>query len=246
MDTVKISKSDEFVDNVKAILKDRKLDYLVIHHIEPDHSGSIPQILDLYPDLKIVGNKKTRSMLNDYYEIDSDHFIEVGEGDELDLGDRKLTFYLTAMVHWPESMVSYDAENKILFSQDIFGGFGTNDGAKFEYDDNILDPDLDKSLNLVRLRVNPTMPKLSNGLLRGTGTNMRTEIRRERTVELIDECFRLDDLKRWKTAENEMPEDMLGIKYTGTAFETSGWAGVVSGGTIANIRAQINNMLASK
>ena len=100
--------------------------------------------------------------------------------------------------------------------------------AKFEYDDNILDPDLDKSLNLVRLRVNPTMPKLSNGLLRGTGTNMRTEIRRERTVELIDECFRLDDLKRWKTAENEMPEDMLGIKYTGTAFETSGWAGVVT------------------
>lgn len=139
MDTVKISKSDEFVDNVKAILKDRKLDYLVIHHIEPDHSGSIPQILDLYPDIKIVGNKKTRSMLNDYYEIDSDHFIEVGEGDELDLGDRKLTFYLTAMVHWPESMVSYDAENKILFSQDIFGGFGTNDGAIF---DDELDYDL--------------------------------------------------------------------------------------------------------
>lgn len=132
MDTVKVSKSDEFVDSVKAILKDRKLDYLVIHHIEPDHSGSIPQILDLYPDLKIVGNKKTRSMLNDYFEIDSDHFIEVGEGDELDLGDRKLTFYLTAMVHWPESMVSYDAENKILFSQDIFGGFGTNDGAIFD------------------------------------------------------------------------------------------------------------------
>ncbi|MDU4671857.1 MAG: FprA family A-type flavoprotein [Finegoldia magna] len=132
MDTVKVSKSDEFVDNVKEILKDRKLDYLVIHHIEPDHSGSIPQILDLYPDLKIVGNKKTRSMLNDYFEIDSDHFIEVGEGDELDLGDRKLTFYLTAMVHWPESMVSYDAENKILFSQDIFGGFGTNDGAIFD------------------------------------------------------------------------------------------------------------------
>ena len=139
MDTVKVSKSDEFVDNVKAILKDRKLDYLVIHHIEPDHSGSIPQILDLYPDIKIVGNKKTRSMLNDYYAIDSDHFIEVGEGDELDLGDRKLTFYLTAMVHWPESMVSYDAENKILFSQDIFGGFGTNDGAIF---DDELDYDL--------------------------------------------------------------------------------------------------------
>ncbi|WP_297811946.1 FprA family A-type flavoprotein [uncultured Finegoldia sp.] len=132
MDTVKVSKSDEFVENVKELLQGRHLDYLIIHHIEPDHSGSIPQILDLYPDLKIVGNKKTRSMLNDYYEINPETFIEVKDGDVLDLGDRKLTFYLTAMVHWPESMVSYDEENKILFSQDIFGGFGTNDGAIFD------------------------------------------------------------------------------------------------------------------
>ncbi len=132
MDTVKVSKSDEFVNSVKNLLKDRKLDYLVIHHIEPDHSGAIPQILDLYPEVKIVGNKKTRSMLNDYYEIDSESFVEVKDGDTLDLGDRKLTFYLTAMVHWPESMVSYDEENKILFSQDIFGGFGTCDGGIFD------------------------------------------------------------------------------------------------------------------
>lgn len=100
--------------------------------------------------------------------------------------------------------------------------------AKFEYDNNISNSDLDKSLNLVRLRVNPTMPKLSNELLAGSGTDMRTEIRRERTVELIDECFRLDDLRRWKTAEYEMPEDMLGVKYTGTAFATSGWVGVTT------------------
>ena len=164
MDTVKVSKSDEFVDNVKAILKDRKLDYLVIHHIEPDHSGSIPQILDLYPDLKIVGNKKTRSMLNDYYEIDSDHFIEVGEGDELDLGDRKLTFYLTAMVHWPESMVAYEEATKTLFSQDIFGGFGTLDGGIFddqiEYDSNYLEETTRYFINIVGKYANQALKAL--------------------------------------------------------------------------------------
>lgn len=98
--------------------------------------------------------------------------------------------------------------------------------AKYEHDGSISNADLDKSLNLVRLRVNPNMPKLSNELLNGQPTNMRTEIRRERTVELIDEGFRLDDLKRWKTAELEMPDDMLGVKYSGTEFETSGWTGV--------------------
>lgn len=98
--------------------------------------------------------------------------------------------------------------------------------SKFECDDNISDEDLRISLNLVRSRVNPAMPALTNGLLKNSGTNMRTEIRRERTVELIDEGFRLDDLKRWKTAEYEMPDDLLGIKYTGTAFETAGWTGV--------------------
>ena len=72
------------------------------------------------------------------------------------------------------------------------------------------------------------MPDLTVSFAATKGLSLREEIRRERTVELIDECFRLDDLKRWKTAENEMPEDMLGIKYTGTAFETSGWAGVVT------------------
>jgi len=97
--------------------------------------------------------------------------------------------------------------------------------AKYEHDGAISNADLDKSLNLVRLRVNPNMPKLSNELLNRTTTTMRTEIRRERTVELIDEGFRLDDLKRWKAAEYEMPDDLLGVKYTGTAFE-NGWTGV--------------------
>ena len=93
--------------------------------------------------------------------------------------------------------------------------------AIYELNDKISDSDLDKSLNLVRLRVNPTMPKLSNSFVTSNGLSMREEIRRERTVELYLEGFRIDDLKRWKTAETEMPQVQLGVKMTGTWFETN-------------------------
>ncbi len=95
--------------------------------------------------------------------------------------------------------------------------------AAYELDESITDADLDLSLNKVRQRVNPTMPKLSNSFVTANGLSMREEIRRERTVELYLEGFRIDDLKRWKTAEEEMPEDQLGVKMTGTWFE-SNWA----------------------
>ena len=90
--------------------------------------------------------------------------------------------------------------------------------AVYERDDAISDDDLNISLNLVRNRINKSMPKLSNNLVTANGLNMREEIRRERTVELFNEGFRIDDLKRWKTAETEMPKDFLGIKWTGTEY----------------------------
>ena len=96
--------------------------------------------------------------------------------------------------------------------------------AAYELNENISDNDLNISLNLVRQRVNPNMPKLSNSFVASNGLNMREEIRRERTVELFLEGFRIDDLKRWKTAEIEMPQDQLGVKMTGTWFE-SNWSG---------------------
>ena len=93
--------------------------------------------------------------------------------------------------------------------------------AAYEINGSITDAELDKSLNLVRLRVNPDMPKLSNSFVTANGLNMREEIRRERTVELILEGFRIDDLKRWATAPTEMPQDQLGVKVTGTWFEAN-------------------------
>jgi starch-binding outer membrane protein, SusD/RagB family len=96
--------------------------------------------------------------------------------------------------------------------------------AVFERDGIISDDDLDISLNLVRRRINKSMPKLSNAFVSANGLDMRTEIRRERTVEFFNEGFRIDDLKRWKTAETEMPQDILGVKWTGTEFQTL-WSG---------------------
>lgn len=132
LDTIRTNKADSFITGLQEILDGEKLDYLVIHHMEPDHSGAIGQILDYHPEIEIIGNTRTKSMLADYYEIEDVKFTEVKTGDTFDFGSRKLTFIQTPMVHWPESMVSYDAENKVLFSQDIFGGFGTVDGGIFD------------------------------------------------------------------------------------------------------------------
>lgn len=131
LDTVKITKVSDFINNLRNSLDGRELDYLVVHHMEPDHAGSIKSLLDLYPNIKIVGNKKTIQFLSEFFDI-TDNTILIDEGDTLDLGDRKLVFYKTPMVHWPESMVSYEVNSKILFSQDIFGGFGALDGNIFD------------------------------------------------------------------------------------------------------------------
>lgn len=132
LDTVKITKVDGFVDTLKDILGGRDLDYLVIHHMEPDHSGCVKTIMELYPNVTIVTNKKARAMMDDYFDIELDNYIEVKNGDVLDLGERKLNFVMTPMVHWPESMVSYESTDKVLFSKDIFGGYGSLNGTIFD------------------------------------------------------------------------------------------------------------------
>lgn len=131
LDTVKITKVDDFVTRLKEVLEGRDLDYLVIHHMEPDHSGAIETIIDLYPNIKLVGNKKTFELLENFYKV-KDNLVTVDDGDTLDLGEVSLKFFKTPMVHWPESMVSFEEKSGILFSQDAFGGFGALDGTIFD------------------------------------------------------------------------------------------------------------------
>lgn len=129
MDSVDKRKSEEWLKNIKDILKDKKPEYFVISHLEPDHSSSIDLLLNNYPDIKIVSNAKVFSLLPQFFDIPNLDVLkyEVKEGDILDLGQCKLRFIMAPMVHWPEVMMCYEEKNKILFSADAFGKFGTLD-----------------------------------------------------------------------------------------------------------------------
>ncbi|MBP7965206.1 MAG: FprA family A-type flavoprotein [Paludibacteraceae bacterium] len=128
IDTVELPFAEEQLETIQQILNGREVDYLIVNHMEPDHSSGIKALRMVYPNVQIVGNSKTLSMLEGYYGI-SDGLYEVKEGSELLLGNRTLRFYMTPMVHWPEVMMAYDVENHILFSADAFGCFGTLDGG---------------------------------------------------------------------------------------------------------------------
>jgi len=136
VDTVDISFGDIFIDKIQSQLQGRKLDYLIINHMEPDHSGSIRLIRKYYPDMVIVGNNKTLSMVEGYYGV-TDNMMEIKDKEILSLGSHKLEFHLTPMVHWPETMMTYEKTEKILFSGDAFGAFGTLDGSVMDTDLNV-------------------------------------------------------------------------------------------------------------
>ena len=130
VDTVDICYFEVYLRKIKSIIGERPIQYLIINHMEPDHSGSIRLIKQHYPDIIIVGNKQTFGMLNGYHGI-STGLYEVKEGDTLSVGRHQLSFYMAPMVHWPEAMVSYDTVDKILFSADGFGTFGAINGNLF-------------------------------------------------------------------------------------------------------------------
>lgn len=132
MDTVDAAISAQFLENIEHVLNGRSLDYLVVGHMEPDHCANIEELLRRYPDLKIVGNKKTFQFLEQFYTFSKpDNYLIVKEGDELPLGRRTLRFFMAPFVHWPEVMFSYEVTEKILFSADAFGCFGSLSGNIF-------------------------------------------------------------------------------------------------------------------
>ena len=128
LDTVDVRKVGEWLDNVERALGGRTPDYLVVHHMEPDHASGVSALADKYPEMAVVGNAKTFPMLAAFTGRDfSSRALVVKEGDTLELGAHALTFYMAPMVHWPEVMVSYERASKTLFSADAFGRFGPAD-----------------------------------------------------------------------------------------------------------------------
>lgn len=127
-DTADIKATDKWLENLTDALQNKQLDYLVISHAEPDHSYNIKKVIELFPNVKIVGNMLTFRLIEQFYHFDlSNNKIVVKDGDSLSLGKMTLTFYTAPMVHWPEVMLTYESSTKTLFSADAFGKFGTTD-----------------------------------------------------------------------------------------------------------------------
>ena len=127
LDTVEIRFKDEWLKNIKERLNDRGIDYLIIHHMEPDHSSNILEILKLFPNIKIIASKQAFNMMNNFFDFNfQNNEMIIKEGDILSLGKHKLTFISASMIHWPEVIMTYDNNDKILFSADAFGSFGIN------------------------------------------------------------------------------------------------------------------------
>lgn len=132
LDTVDWSIGREFLDNIKHLLEDKSLDYLVINHMEPDHAALIEEIIRIYPEIKIIGNKKTFDLMRQFnFIIEDENAIEVKDGDTMSFGEHELQFISAPMVHWPETMATFETTKGILFSADAFGTFKSLDGKLF-------------------------------------------------------------------------------------------------------------------
>ena len=131
-DTVDKAISGRFMENLEHELDGRKLDYIVVHHVEPDHCATLYEVVKKYPEVKVVGNTKTINMIKQFFEMDIVSIANIiKEGDTISTGKHELTFVFAPMVHWPEVMMTYDKTDKVLFSADAFGTFGALSGNLF-------------------------------------------------------------------------------------------------------------------
>ncbi|MCR5131884.1 MAG: FprA family A-type flavoprotein [Prevotella sp.] len=130
IDTVEVCFFSQFLENVREVIGERPIDYVVINHMEPDHSGSLALLRKYYPEVRIIGNKKTFQMMQGFYAIGDENAQEVKNGDSLNLGELNVSFVMTPMVHWPETMMTLcQGSDTVLFSGDAFGCFGALNGG---------------------------------------------------------------------------------------------------------------------
>ncbi|MGQ4892139.1 MAG: FprA family A-type flavoprotein [Candidatus Njordarchaeia archaeon] len=135
---VKIDFERQFFQNLESLIDPSEIDYIIINHMEPDHTGTLPTLYKLAPKAKLVTTAMGKKMLNDFYNIsDDERIIVIKDGYKISLGKTELEFYATPSVHWPETMMTYEKTNKILFSGDAFGSFGSSDGRIFDYETDV-------------------------------------------------------------------------------------------------------------
>ena len=203
VDTVDWSVCRKFIENIKYILGDRPLDYMVINHMEPDHAGCIGEIIFHYPDVKIIGNKKTFNFMKQFGFKVTENAIEVKDGDSISFGEHEFMFISAPMVHWPETMASFDTKNGVLFSADAFGTFGSLDGKLFNdemnFDRDFLIPARRYYTNIV----GKYGPQVQNLLKKASDLDIKYICPLHGPVWRTDLDYLIDKYNKWSSYEPE-------------------------------------------
>ena len=216
MDTVDFAVSRQFLENVAHVLGDRKLDLLVVQHMEPDHCANIDALLQIYPELQIVGNTKTVQMIQQFYDFDIEgRTLVVKEGDELSLGKHTLKFIMAPMVHWPEVMVTYEASEKILFTADGFGAFGALNGNIFNDETDIDSEWLDDARRYYANIVGKYGTQVQNLLKKVSGFDISMLCPLHGPIWRTNLDFILDKYNKWSTYQ---PEDQAVMIVYGSIY----------------------------
>ena len=216
MDTVDSSIRQQFMENISHALDGRKLDYLVVNHMEPDHCSNIEELLFRYPEMKIVGNAKTIQFIRQFYDVDLEgRTVLVKENDELPLGRHTLKFVMAPMVHWPEVMMAYEQEEKILFSADAFGSFGAMNGNLFDDEINFEKDWLDDSRRYYTNIVGKYGPQVQAVLKKASALDIRMICPLHGPVWRSNLAYLLEKYDKWSRYE---PEDNAVVMMYGSMY----------------------------
>lgn len=222
-DTVDWSICRQFLENIKGVLGDRPLDYMVINHMEPDHAACIEEVMLRYPDVKVICSEKASMFMHQFGFDLNDKITEVKEGDTMSFGKHKVVFVYAPMVHWPEAMVTYDTTNGILFSADAFGSFGALDGKLFNDEVNFDRDWIDDARRYYTNIVGKYGPHVQ-ALLKKAGTiDIKTICPLHGPVWRSDLGYFLDKYDKWSRYEPEEKGVMIvyGTMYGNTEAAAS-------------------------
>ncbi|MEG2915398.1 MAG: FprA family A-type flavoprotein [Oscillospiraceae bacterium] len=232
-DTVDKAVSDKFFDNIAEVLGDKTLDYVIINHMEPDHCAALETLVLRYENIKIVGNAKTLGMIKQFFDFDIDsRFVLVKEGDTLETGHHTLSFYMAAMVHWPEVMVTYDSADKILFSADAFGTFGAINGNLFADEVNFEAEHLNEARRYYTNIVGKYGMQVQSLLKKADGLEINTICPLHGVIWRENIAWYIEKYKKWSTWTAET--DGVMIAYASIYGNTEKAADILAGNLADN------------
>lgn len=216
LDTVDLAVGEVFFENLEHLLQGRKLDYVVVNHVEPDHCATLGALLRRHPEAQVVGNAKTLTMIGQFFcSSMADNALVVKEGDVLSTGRHELTFVMAPMVHWPETMATYDKTDKVLFSADAFGTFGALSGNLFADEMNFEKDWLDDARRYYTNIVGKYGPQVQNLLKKAAGLDIQYLCPLHGPIWRKDVAWFVEKYQRWSTYT---PEDQAVLIAYGSVY----------------------------